>query len=338
MHAYLTKLIDLDTINVDANGQYEQALVVDVMFCHEGVAAAPNTESDAWQRGAEHVVVDIATSNAENDSGAGVTFDLFTFSTASSAVTADGACIHIVAESAPLEYAPGVSYAFTTLTITAGPGTSSSANRRRRSSSDSDSDRDRRSAEWALYTPRSPSMVAVRTTAAAGQVLQENMGSQATLRDVTPPSFRDCPQEPVVAWVGDGELGMQVYWTEPLATDNVAVINSQSTHMPGQYFTLKDSPYTVVYEAWDLYQSTQCEFEVQVAFAPTAAELTFTTQVDTPPTVQRVSLLNIAKQQQAVVPDAACFAINSGMNFGWCDISASMMTMNSPRAWPRPWM
>ena len=29
-------------------------------------------------------------------------------------------------------------------------------------------------------------------------------------------------------------------------------------------------------------------------------------------------------------------AINSGMNFGWCDMSASMMITNSPRARPRP--
>ncbi|EGD79003.1 TK/RTKC protein kinase [Salpingoeca rosetta] len=184
------------------------------------------------------------------------------FTDRGSGVTDDGRCFRIAAESSPVAGTlsfSGVDIAFTYT----GP-----ARARRSPSSPSVTIRD--------YAPREPNFVVVQFGTEDGSPLDDNSGPFLSQEDTIAPRWLNCPTAPVVAHALPGEATAVADWEELVAVDNVQVVETHATHMPGDSFSVVQSPHTVTYTASDGTLSTECTFQVEVTFDPITADVVAT--------------------------------------------------------------
>lgn len=71
--------------------------------------------------------------------------------------------------------------------------------------------------------------------------------SVVEVTDVERPVWSGCPDSTEVA-VEVGQLNTRVMWTAPNASDNVGVVSTSSTALPGDEFSIFGSPHSVTYE------------------------------------------------------------------------------------------
>ena len=80
--------------------------------------------------------------------------------------------------------------------------------------------------------------------------------------DLTPPVISRCPSNVVVA-NDQGQCSAEVFWTPPIASDNVGVTSVTSSHAPGDLFFVGTT--AVAYTAHDAAgNETTCRFDVEV--------------------------------------------------------------------------
>ena len=78
-------------------------------------------------------------------------------------------------------------------------------------------------------------------------------------------SSSDLTAKAVVVNVESGVEMVSVSWIEPQATDNIGIASIEANFRPGDNFTWIDSPYEIVYTAYDFSeQQAECRFDVIV--------------------------------------------------------------------------
>jgi len=92
-------------------------------------------------------------------------------------------------------------------------------------------------------------------------------GARLIIDDVDPPAWQGCPLEPVTVLAEKYARGATATWLEPVAADQVSEVVIESTHAPGDYFTIVGSPHRVVYTAFDDSGfSSTCTILVEVGY------------------------------------------------------------------------
>lgn len=111
--------------------------------------------------------------------------------------------------------------------------------------------------------------------------------SLMSLRDITPPHWSNCPSDIVTDLEASArpDTTLQVFWSEPSASDNTAVQGSNRSFAPGMFFGLTPpgQGHIVKYTAWDAAGNIGvCSFTVRInditaplATCPTSLQLPF---------------------------------------------------------------
>ncbi|EDQ86538.1 uncharacterized protein MONBRDRAFT_28239, partial [Monosiga brevicollis MX1] len=114
-----------------------------------------------------------------------------------------------------------------------------------------------------LYSPISPSGIYMQHETSPGA--SDATSTLLVLEDILPPEWVGCPVEAVVVNVESGVEMVSVSWIEPQATDNIGIASIEANFRPGDNFTWIDSPYEIVYTAYDFSeQQAECRFDVIV--------------------------------------------------------------------------
>lgn len=120
------------------------------------------------------------------------------------------------------------------------------------------------------YRPIQPSVAGIFLSVVNSSVedLSKDPGQFVFVKDMDPPTIANCPGDIAVA-AETGAASMTVDWTTPQASDNVGVVSFTESVQPGRFFSIRDSPHTVIYVAKDAAGlSTTCSFTVTVTFQP----------------------------------------------------------------------
>jgi len=66
------------------------------------------------------------------------------------------------------------------------------------------------------------------------------------IKDLDPPVWSGCSSEPIIRLAPLNASGLVVSWPPPVAVDNAGVASTKSTHHPGDWFSIADSPYHIM--------------------------------------------------------------------------------------------
>eukprot|EP00049_Salpingoeca_infusionum_P005014 m.87306 g.87306 ORF g.87306 m.87306 type:complete len:1906 (-) comp12825_c0_seq22:1084-6801(-) len=118
------------------------------------------------------------------------------------------------------------------------------------------------------------------SAASASALKQQLMSSPLIVSDKQPPVISNCPPYAIGVSPDPTAQSAPVYWTPPMAVDNVGLANFTSNFAPGNTFAIHKCPYTVVYTAIDTSGlSSQCTFPVWIEIAAIAENLVFPVKI-----------------------------------------------------------
>ncbi|EGD79566.1 TK/RTKC protein kinase [Salpingoeca rosetta] len=243
---------------VFARNGVEGRIVVQLQWCTHGTLPATTS---AFANGSVAVTLLQPSSKA--------TAAALVFTDHGSGVTQDARCLRIAVESSHIRGT--LSFAGIDMTFTH----TSMANRTRRSSSPAPP-----SVTIRDYSPHGRNFVAVQFGNGDGSPLAEDSGPFLSQEDTIAPRWLNCPTAPIVAHAQPGQATAVATWEELVPVDNVEVVDVQSSHTSGDYFSVVHSPHTVTFTASDGQLSTTCAFDVEVTFDPITTAVVATTSAE----------------------------------------------------------
>ena len=163
-----------------------------------------------------------------------------------------------------------------------------------------------------LYYPTDNSYVAAVFLPRDDLALQEDPGVLINLQDTSPPTWSHCPDD-IYAVASNLSESVVVWWTPPVASDNVGVVLQFESARPGSSFSVLGSPHIVSYAAKDAAENIgTCAFQVFVTFTPVDKALSLTVFIPEIVTDILAPSLHASRVSSTIVDTAS---LNSSLDF-----------------------